>query len=321
MKKAVSIALERKFKLKVIVIGLGVQGNKRKRHAANDFVASVDPTITEADYKDISEVPLESYDAALVCTPDGVKIDLAKYLITNKKHLLIEKPLWANSIDEINSLELLANQNNVYCYTAYNHRFEPHFVNMRELIKSGKLGKIYSCRMMYGNGTAKLVKDSIWRDKGAGVLLDLGSHLVDTCKYWFDEKISETFELQAASRFENNAPDHVIIINKKSDILIQLEMTLCMWKNHFTCDVLAEKGSAHITSLCKWGPSSFIFRERVFPSGYPKEHSITLTQEDPTWQAEYEFFKSAIQSNAKTDLSSDLYIYNNLNPLIKQATK
>ena len=27
-----------------------------------------------------------------------------------------------------------------------------------------------------------------------------------------------------------------------------------MWRNHFTCDVLAENGSAHIESLCKWGP-------------------------------------------------------------------
>ena len=29
------------------------------------------------------------------------------------------------------------------------------------------------------------------------------------------------------------------------------------WRNHFTCDVLAEKGSAHIESLCKWGPTTF----------------------------------------------------------------
>ncbi len=34
-------------------------------------------------------------------------------------------------------------------------------------------------------------------------------------------------------------------------------MTLLMWRNHFTCDILAENGSAHIESLCKWGPSTF----------------------------------------------------------------
>ncbi len=57
---------------------------------------------------------------------------------------------------------------------------------------------------------------------------------------------------------------------------IELEMTLLMWRNHFTCDVLAENGTAHITSLCKWGPSSFIHRTRVLPSGRPPESSVTL---------------------------------------------
>ena len=34
--------------------------------------------------------------------------------------------------------------------------------------------------MFYGNGTSLLVKSSPWRDKGSGVILDIGSHLLDT---------------------------------------------------------------------------------------------------------------------------------------------
>ncbi len=64
-----------------------------------------------------------------------------------------------------------------------------------------------------------------------------------------------------------------------------------MWRNHFTCDVLAENGTAHITSLCKWGPTTFIHRRRVLPSGRPPEEMVTLTQDDPTWEAEYAHFK------------------------------
>ena len=47
----------------------------------------------------------------------------------------------------------------------------------------GVLGGIYRCRMFYGNGTARLVRDSAWRDDGAGVLPDLGSHLLDTARF------------------------------------------------------------------------------------------------------------------------------------------
>ena len=91
----------------------------------------------------------------------------------------------AASDDEIIALQANARRAGVVCYAAYNHRFEPHYVRMRDLLAAGELGTIYSCRMFYGNGTARLVRDSAWRDQGAGVLPDLGSHLLDTCRFWF----------------------------------------------------------------------------------------------------------------------------------------
>jgi hypothetical protein len=102
---------------------------------------------------------------------------------------------------------------------------------------------------------------------------------------------------------------------------IELEMTLLMWRNHFTCDILAEKGTAHITSLCKWGPSAFIHRRRVLPSGRPPEETITLVQDDPTWEAEYAHFKSLCESGAPTDLSTDLWLNRALRILGETATK
>ena len=170
--------------MKVVVVGLGVQGYKRCKHAGADCVATVDPINKEALYRDLRDVPLDTYDAVLACVPDEPKIDLLRYCLENKKHVLIEKPLWAIDDRQIFELEDLAKKNNVVCYTAYNHRFEPHFIKMRDLIVSGELGKIYSCRMFYGNGTARLVRDSAWRDQGDGVLPDLGSHLLDTCRFW-----------------------------------------------------------------------------------------------------------------------------------------
>lgn len=46
-----------------------------------------------------------------------------------------------------------------------NHRFEPHYVRMYDLVRSGALDRIYHCRMFYGNGTVRLVRDSEWRDR------------------------------------------------------------------------------------------------------------------------------------------------------------
>ncbi len=301
--------------MKVAVVGLGVQGRKRGAVAGADVAATVDPANGEADYRRLEDVPLTEYDAALLCVPDGPKLALLEYLFENGKHALVEKPLWVTADTDLESLQTLARSKGCVCYTAYNHRFEPHFVRMRDLIASGALGEIYRCRMFYGNGTARLVRDSEWRDQGGGVLPDLGSHLLDTVAFWFGRPAGG-MRVMSASRHENRAPDHVVIGSEDSRPKLELEMTLLMWRNHFTCDVLAEKGSAHIRSLCKWGPSTFTNRSRVLPSGRPAEESVTLVQEDPTWAVEYAHFRKLCNDGAAADATNDLW----LNRLLRELS-
>tara|TARA_A100001011_G_scaffold399481_1_gene508322 strand:+ start:134 stop:1039 length:906 start_codon:yes stop_codon:yes gene_type:complete len=300
--------------MKVIIIGLGTQGNKRKKYLGKDFVASVDPFKKQAKYKDIKDVPLKDYDTALICVPEEKKINLIKFCIKNKKNILVEKPLISKKVDEIRKIERLAVKNKIFIYTAYNHRFEPHFVKIKNLISSKKLGKIYSCRIFYGNGTARLSKLSNWRDRGLGVVTDIGSHLLDTCLFWFGNNIKD-FKIVSSNKFENKSLDHAVLLSKKNLPRIELEMTLCMWKNHFTCDILGSKGSAHVSSLCKWGPSIFTFRKRVLPSGKPKENKITLIKKDPTWNFEYKFFKKKVNSKTRTSLKRDVWIQKQFNKI------
>jgi len=297
--------------VRVIVVGLGVQGHKRRDVAGEEIVATVDPVDPEARYRRLEDVPLGSYDAALVCTPDETKIALLTYLLSNKKHLLVEKPLFGNH-DDLIRLQDLASKNRVACYTAYNHRFEPHFVRMKELLDSGRLGRIYCIRMFYGNGTARLVRDSSWRDQGAGVLPDLGSHLLDSALFWLGKPVPG-FRIHSANRFENRAFDHVAF-GADGDPVLQFEVTLLSWRNHHYTDVFAENGSAHISSLCKWGPSTFTVRSRKLPSGRPDEESVTLVQPDPTWAIEYRRFKEFCETG-ESNIANDIWINDTLRSL------
>lgn len=306
--------------MKVVVIGLGVQGNKRRAVAGTDFAAAIDPVNADARYRRAQDVPLGDYDAAIVCTPDEPKVALLEYLLARGKHVLVEKPLWAGRDEDIERLERIAADNKAVCLTAYNHRFEPHYVRMRDTLQSGVLGVVYHCRMFYGNGTARLVRDSVWRDHGAGVLPDLGSHLLDTARFWFGP-LADDFVVHSARCFENRAPDHVVIGSRGSHPQLELEMTLLSWRNHFACDIFAERGSAHIRSLCKWGPTTFTLRRRVLPSGRPEEEPVTLVQPDPTWALEYAHFKALCAGRAKTDLSGDLWMQRTLRGLGAQAIK
>jgi scyllo-inositol 2-dehydrogenase (NADP+) len=303
-------------RLGVVVIGYGVQGRKRAEVARSDVVAIVDPHVDGLDARNIKDIPDESYDAALVCTPDQVKVELIADLLSRGKHVLVEKPMVGTDA-ELAMLEQISDRNGVVCYTAYNHRFEPHYVRARDALAEGAIGDVYHCRVFYGNGTARLVRDSAWRDQGSGVLHDLGSHLLDTLMFWFGDTPRE-FRIISSRCFENRAPDHVVF-GSHGTPQFECEMTLLNWRNHFTCDMFGSAGSLHISSLCKWGPTTFTLRRRVLPSGRPPEESITLIQSDPTWVAEYAHFRELCAARKGSNIGRDRRLNYLLGDLARQA--
>lgn len=304
--------------MRVIVVGLGVQGKKRQQVAGTECVATVDPVNPDADYRDVCDVPLSSYDAALVCLPDEPKFSVLEYLLTNKKHVLVEKPLWVAERDQLFQLQTLSQENQTVLYTAYNHRFEPHIKNVADKLKQNAIGVVYRCRLFYGNGTAALAKASAWRDTGGGVLPDLCCHLLDFMDYWFDLR-DANYQCMDAQCHENKAPDHVVIFNHEAPIKIEFEMSMLSWRNSFYADIIGEKGSLHIDSFCKWGPSQLIQRQRILPSGRPTEHSETVVKPDPTWALEYEYFKNLVQNTTVDTLDKDIWIHDQIARLTTQA--
>ena len=299
-----------------IVVGLGIQGKKRQRIAGSEVVATVDPKLPEATYQRIEDVPLESYEAALCCVPDDPKPELLQYLLKNGKHVLVEKPLLGKSRKELKELSTLAEEKHVACYTAYNHRFEPHLVTTRQILLSGELGKIYQANFFYGNGTVRDVRNSPWRDRDLGVITDLGSHLLDWTLFLFGEPKALP-SLWAVQRFENNAPDYAKFAIQ-GEILMQYEVSLLSWRNSFRLDLWGEKGSLHVDCLCKWGPSTLTVRNRTLPSGRPKERVETLKKGDPTWEAEYSHFKSLCLKPSH-NLKNDIWIQAMFEELRKQV--
>ena len=116
---------------------MGVQG--KKSILGKEFVYSVDKFI-KSDFKNLSDVP-KNIMILFSRVFRQRKIKIIKYCIENKKHILIEKPILYKNNNILKKLELKAKKNNIICYTAYNHRFEPIIIKMMELIKSKNLEK------------------------------------------------------------------------------------------------------------------------------------------------------------------------------------
>ncbi len=310
--------------MRTIVIGLGIQGRKRREHCGDDFVCYVDPNIKAANYKTIYDVPIDSFDAACVCTPNSEKLSIVGYLVGRpKKHVLLEKPFWCEHQVGLQDLNYLATKNKCVLYTAYNHRFEPALVEAKHSLYTKELGKIYHCRMFYGNGTAKLVKESPWRDSGIGIFGEVGSHLLDITQFlfggytWFQH-----INLISSACFENETPDHIVFELSNNDFAVECEATYCSWKNTFTLDVLGEKGSLHVNGFCKWGRRTMEWKNRVYPSGVPEIKTLSWSQPDPTWDKEYKHFKLMCEHKVyDPGHINDLEINFAINSLVEQSER
>ena len=76
--------------MKILIVGLGVQGQKRKKLLNQRLVfATVDTKNESADFKNIKDVPLNKYDSVFVCTPDSEKLKILNYCINHRISLLV----------------------------------------------------------------------------------------------------------------------------------------------------------------------------------------------------------------------------------------
>lgn len=286
--------------MRVGIVGYGNQGKKRYKAAGEDVVFTVDPLHAQSlgrHYQYLDDTTFaQDVDALIVCTPTEPKNEIVRTALEFGKHVLVEKPFYPEPIHEE-----FARKNGCVVYTGYNLRFEPNIIRLHDLILSGELGDIYTCRMFYGFGTAADNKGT-WRDSGLGVIDEVTTHLMDLSMLFFGDAVLDAMQIPPSAgtamlaHFELSAFDHACLTFGPSPLLstigsIQLEASWVSWKNTFTIDMLAEHGSAHINGLRKWGPATFIERCRTRPSGAPEERATTVFGIDNSWSDEYEHFK------------------------------
>jgi predicted dehydrogenase len=145
-----------------------------------------------------------------------------------------------------------------------------------------------------------------WRDQGLGVLEDLGSHLLDLAGELLGCR-GQPFRAWSLERHEAASFDHCLL--GSADGRIVLEASYLAWKNTFSIDLFGSRGSLHVNGLQKWGPSELILRERVFPSGVPRETRESAEGGvDPTWQRDLEHFEQLCAGGSGTSLDNDVWI-------------
>ncbi len=102
------------------------------------------------------------------------------------KHILIEKPM-AIRVQDIDAIEAAAKKANVKVMEGFMYRFHPQHAKVRELIESGLIGDVLSCRASFSflMPPARMYRINRSMANGGGALWDIGPYAIHALRWCF----------------------------------------------------------------------------------------------------------------------------------------
>jgi len=144
-------------------------------------------------YKSREELLSDSeIDIVLVAATNEVHKEIAIDALKKGKHVLCEKPVTMTS-DELSEIMEVAKETGLVFTVDQNRRVNKDFVLMRRSVEAGLIGKPYviESRVEGSRGVPAGWRTS--KEKGGGMMLDWGVHLIDQIMYMVPEKVINVF--------------------------------------------------------------------------------------------------------------------------------
>ena len=139
----------------------------------------------ETDWRAV--IARDDIDIIDVCTPGSSHEEIAVAALNAGKHVICEKPL-ANTVAEAKRMAAAAQASSGKSMVAFNYRRVPALAYARELVRQGRLGRIFHVRAVYLQDWIidpefPLVWRLVKEEAGSGALGDLGAHIVDAAQF------------------------------------------------------------------------------------------------------------------------------------------
>lgn len=157
------------------VEGLELAGvvERKSDHAAQRY-----PGITT--YRSVEELLADpSIKLVVIATPNGTHYPLAMQALQAAKSVVVDKPV-ALSSTQISELAELAGGIGLHLFPFHNRRFDNDFLTVRKVIDEHLLGRIVHFESTFDRWRPSL-STRAWKEEAdeGGILLDIGTHLVD----------------------------------------------------------------------------------------------------------------------------------------------
>ena len=160
-------------------------GNRTQEKA----VAFAEKYGIEKVYDDFHEMFTDpDIDVIYITTPHNTHIEFMKQAIRNGKHVLVEKSITLSS-SELEEAIALAKEHGVVVGEAMTIYHMPLYKKLREILDSGKLGKVNLITMNFGSFKDYDMSNRFFNRKLAGgAMLDIGVYALSFIRYFMSSK-------------------------------------------------------------------------------------------------------------------------------------
>ena len=137
-------------------------------------------------YKSFEALLEDDVDLVVVNTPVATHFEYAKKVLLAGKHALVEKAFTA-TVEEADELTALAEEKNLKLAVFQNRRWDSDFKTVKDVVDNGLLGEILEAEFHFDryNPSLSIKGHKETANAGAGILKDLGPHLIDQALYLF----------------------------------------------------------------------------------------------------------------------------------------
>ncbi|TPE45934.1 oxidoreductase [Pontibacter mangrovi] len=154
----------------------------------------------------------ERIDLVVVASANPTHYKLAKAALEAGKHVLVDKPFTITSAEAEELTALAVRQQKIL--TVYqNRRWDSDFKTVQKVVQAGLLGELVEYEAHFDRYRNE-IKPNTWKEEdlpGAGILYDLGSHLIDQALYLFGEPL-EVYADVKAQRQHSQVPDYFEVV-------------------------------------------------------------------------------------------------------------
>jgi len=129
-----------------------------------------------------------------VSPPNNMHLEMSLAALEAGKHVACEKPL-AGTLAEARQMRDAARKAKGKTFVWYSYRRVPAVALAHQLVRAGKIGRVYHMRCYYLQDWAGPEAPLIWRFQksiaGSGSLGDLAAHIIDMARFVVGEEITE----------------------------------------------------------------------------------------------------------------------------------